>query len=403
VEGRSHSQGNPPRGLAALAAVSFAAGALGWGVLAWQAPSPVRIGACIAFALVAVAAPPSLAALARRGVPVLAIRFVAVLHRLFVVPQLCLRIAGFHYAPGIQFGWPRPEHFASFVIDPELFWRMDPADEHVNAMGFPDDEVIAPKPPGVTRLLFLGNSCLAQGIPRLATARLQELVPARPFDDAVLAVPGYTTHQGLAAARRHGAELDPDLVVAYFGWDDHWLARGPIDAERVVGAGSNLRNALSRRLRIFQAADWLLAHAAASRVDDRSDVVPGRYRVPLADYAANLNAMVSLFAEAGVPVLLVTAPSSHEALGVPRYFVETQLVEDAATAVLVHRRYNETVRTVARGTGAALLDLERELAGRSDPEAFFTQDGIHFTARGSRHVANRIAKAAQAVLQAAGP
>ena len=30
-----------------------------------------------------------------------------------------------------------------FVIDPDLFWRMDPADPHVNSLGFPDGETFS--------------------------------------------------------------------------------------------------------------------------------------------------------------------------------------------------------------------------------------------------------------------
>jgi lysophospholipase L1-like esterase len=386
----------------AFFAVSFAATTIVCGALAWREPTPLRLSASIGLALVTFSVPCLLPPLHRRGFPILAFRFLAVLNLLFLLPELSLRLAGFHYAPGIQFGWPRPEQFSSFVIDSDLFWRMDPAEEYVNSLGFPDDEVARPKPPGVKRLLFLGNSCLAQGIPQLALGRLRRLAPAQEFDDVVLAVPGYSSHQGLAAANLYGSDLAPDLVVVYFGWDDHWLARGPVDSERVVGTASSARSELYRKLRILQAVDRLLQRAAAGAVDDRSDITPGRYRVPIEDYEANLRGMVALFAEAGIPVLLITAPSSHAQLGVPRYFVDVQLIDDAQTAVRVHRQYNQVVRKVARSRGATLLDLEREFGELSDPAKMFTLDGIHFTEPGSQRVGNRIAKGAQALLSSSG-
>ena len=367
-------------------AVSFGATTIVWGMLAWREPTPFRIGIGVGLALVTFAVPFLLESLHQRGFPIRAFRFLALMNVLFLLPELCLRLAGFHYAPGIQFGWPRPEQFASFVIDSDLFWRMDPAEGHVNSLGFPDDEIAQPKPPGVKRLLYLGNSCMAQGIPQLALARLRRIVPGQRFDDVVLAVPGYSSHQGLAAANLYGAEFEPDLVVVYFGWDDHWLARGPVDAERVVGTTSVARSELYRNLRFLQAADRLLQRTAASAVDDASDVTPGRYRVPTGDYEANLRAIVALFAETGIPVLLLTAPSSHAELGVPGYFIDAKLIEDAATAVRVHRQYNRVVRNVAGSRGATLLDLERDFAELPDPAKVFTMDGIHFTNPGAQRV-----------------
>lgn len=379
--------------------VSWLATAIVAALLAWREPTPLALAWAVGLALTALLVPLSLPRLARRGFPVALFLSLAVLNALLLLPEFSLRLAGFHYAPGIQFGWPRPEHFSSFVIDPDLFWRMDPADPHVNSLGFPDGEIERPKPDGVERLLFLGDSCLAQGIPRLVEAELGRRLPQREIDGAVLAVPGYSSHQGRAAAARYGLDLEADLAVVYFGWNDHWLARGPTDAERTVSVGSVARSELYRKLRILQASDRLLRHLKGSGGDDRGGVTAGRYRVPIDRYEANLVGIVAQFSEAGIPVLLVTAPSSHAELGVPKYLVDAQMIEDVDTAVRVHREYNQVVRKVARSTGATLVDLEVELAGLPEPRKVFTADGIHFTNAGLQRVGKRIARAAQAQLE----
>src|SRR6478672_13619411 len=42
-----------------------------------------------------------------------------------------------------------------------------------------------------------------------------------------MAVPGYTSHQGLAWLRRDIDYLQPDMVIASFGWNDASLSDAP--------------------------------------------------------------------------------------------------------------------------------------------------------------------------------
>lgn len=314
------------------------------------------------------------------------------------IPEIGLRIAGFHFEPGIEFGFPRPVAMAKFAPDDKLFWKLRSGEDAVgqkwvgNSKGFPGPEWVIPKPPGVRRILFVGDSCTFLGYPEFTLADLRQAEPsdAPPVEGVILAIPGYSSHQGRVAAEMYGRDLDPDVVVVYFGWNDHWLAYGGIDSQKKVvvstsPAGRMLARA-TRDLRLLQAMNWL--RQRASGADHPLDEL----RVPIDEYAANLTAIDQVFKEHGKPVVFVTAPTSHYRLGVPPYLLLLHFVADSESAIRLHRAYNEVVRETARRTGAVLLDLEAEAEARQDLDTLFIADGIHFTDAGNAWVGGRVAQ-----------
>jgi lysophospholipase L1-like esterase len=313
---------------------------------------------------------------------------------LLVLPEIALRMVDFRYEAGIQFGYPRPEEFSRFEPDPVLLWKHAPSNRGINSMGFRGPEVVRPNPEGTQRVLFLGDSCTEQGFPSIVELLLNEL-PGRDgavFDTVSLAVSGYTSFQGLRAAELYGEQLEPDLVVVYFGWNDHWRAYGAVDSEKIVrppadGAGDRLAKAVSR-LRTVQALRF-----AQGRLRGSSEAhALSQVRVPAPAYRQNLTEIADLFGQLGVPVLFVTAPTAHYALGVPDFLVEQGFVENKEASVRLHREYNEIAREVAQQGGAYLLDLEAEMSPRTDHGKLFSQDGIHFTPPGLMVVALQIAR-----------
>lgn len=355
------------RRLAATAAVAAVALAVLWrGAPLWAGGA---LGAGIA--LVAVRA-------AGRAGPALAL---SVFTLAVAGAELGLRAAGFERVSGVQFGYPTPELFWRLEPDPELLWRLPVDDEDVNELGFLGPAPEVPKPDGTFRILVLGDSCSQQGWPEGWPEILAELLDAesRPVDVANLSCSGYSSFQGLAVARRHAAELAPDLIVVYFGWNDHWLAVGASDAEKAPDMAAERAY---RSVRLLQAA----AHLAPRPPATRGDAV----RVPKADYRANLLALVELAERIGARIVLATAPSAHRTRGVPEYLVQEGFAESPRAVLELHAEYGEVVREVAGSTDAVLLDLEREYA---NPElaAAFLRDGIHFDERGRFDLARRVA------------
>jgi len=307
----------------------------------------------------------------------------ATLVLLIAIPELGLRSAGFRRVSGVEFGYPSPTDFLELEPDPELFWTLPRDVEGTNSLGFAGPEPQVPKREGSWRALFLGDSCLWQGHPREWPALGVEQLArgsARALECVNLSLAGYSSLQGLRVAERYAVGLEPDLVVVSYGWNDHWLARGSVDASKTIDARFER---LFRSSRLVQAL-VALAGASGERVLD----VP---RVSLDEYDANLARIVRLFQARGIPVLLATTPSMHD-LRVPEYLLKHRFGASAADIVRVHAEYVQRTREVARREGALLLDLAADLDGKPERESWFLADGIHYTDAGRDVIARRFAQ-----------
>ena len=360
-----------------------------WLVL--QDARALPIVAALALALIGVW--PLAAALGRRAANPGWLLVLASLNAVIVVPELALRLSGFRYEAGTQFGYPRPSQFSAFEPHRQLFWSYRPSDPDINSWGFRGPEVELPKPSNVFRVLTLGDSCSEKGYPEELERQLgSERAGATRFDVTRLATSGYSSHQGRLAAELYAERIEPDLALVYFGWNDHWRAYGAPDAEKqVVLCDGLLDRAYARSLRVSRLlglASWL--RDGLRGVDREPSDSP---RVPPEDYRENLRAIAQQLRGAGAEVIFVTAPTSVYRLGVPAYLMQAGLTPDAETLLAEHRGYNQIAREVARDESAYLLDLEAEL-GRlpnEELESIFRLDGIHFTPLGAERVAARIA------------
>src|SRR5262249_36574622 len=136
----------------------------------------------------------------------------------------------------------------AFQGDPLLLWALRPNLDHViwnltmvstNADGVRYPRAVGPKPAGTFRIVCLGDSVtfgfrVPRVLPRspqdydpswlpypaLLENALRAANPGREIEVVPLAVPGYTSHQGLAWLRRDIDRYTPDIVTACFGWND---------------------------------------------------------------------------------------------------------------------------------------------------------------------------------------
>jgi len=313
----------------------------------------------------------------------------ATLNFFLIVPELGLRAIGFRAEAGIQFGYPRPEEFVRFDPDERLFWKLRSSNRNVNSLGFPGREIVTPKPNDRYRIMFLGDSCTQQGYPDMVEALLNKdgESTSKRFESITLAISGYSSHQGRVLAELYGERLEPDVALVYFGWNDHWQAYQAIDSQRVAPAPPSpwaTRLAFAQSSRLVQGFGSLLAsfNGASKPID--------QVRVPEAQYRENLLAIQSTFKKRGVPVVFISAPTSHYRLGVPDYLVDLNFVRDKQSSVSMHRRYNQIEREVVAETGSYILDLERDFDSRDDLSTIFMLDGIHFTPAGLALVAQRV-------------
>jgi len=315
---------------------------------------------------------------------------IIIFNMLIVIPELLLRVIDFHHESKIQymkntkFGALRPEHYKHFIPDKDLFWKLPSANPNVNSLGFPGPEITTPKPAHTYRILYLGDSVTQLGYSQY----VQMFLNSYPAPDSLayecvaLAVSGYSSYQGKILAELYGSELNPDLVVVMFGWNDHWLAYLAKDSDFNTVSSGNILWKVYHNLRTLQFANKLIE----SIKNSYTGAIIKQVRVPKEEYHNNLIAIKNKFKSSKVPVVFMTAPTSHYSLGVPDYLVLEHYIPSQETALALHREYNQIVRTTAQSECAYLIDLEWMLDSTSNLQEIFHEDGIHLTPYGLKYV-----------------
>lgn len=215
-----------------------------------------------------------------------------------------------------------------FEFDPLLFWRLKPGLRDVvwehtpvttSSEGLRYDRPLGPKPAGTFRVLCAGDSVtFGFGVPQVALKRPQErhpdwlpyparleralaaANPGRGVEVAPLAVPGYSTHQGLAWMRRDLAAWAPDLVTVLYGWNDIGLRAQPdADAMKADGWSVFSRGTLARSQALLRL--WGALHARGGA----GAPARGVPRVDRDGYVANIRAMAALVRASGAAVVVI--------------------------------------------------------------------------------------------------
>ena len=177
----------------------------------------------------------------------------------------------------------------------------------------------------------------------------------------------------------------------YYGWNDHWLALGSIDSEKVLylqeKPWEKISNIIYKKVRLLQAIKKLIV--SVKRIDSNKPI--DEVRVPPDQYSKNLLKIIKIFDNKNIPIVLITAPTSHYRLGVPDYLVEIKAIANKQSIIEMHKMYNQIVREIARNYGVLILDLESEFDENENIQEIFSTDGIHFTSRGLALVAKQVA------------
>jgi lysophospholipase L1-like esterase len=275
------------------------------------------------------------------------------------------------------------------VVDPELLFAFKPnvkwAGYRINSKGFRTREFSAVKPEGTFRLIALGDSCTAQGLPPYSD-RLHELLQASPpggrqweaFNNGVF---GYSLMQGYRQFQKHARNYQPDVVTIYFGWNDHWLHKKPDHqrmAVRMHRAPAVILRALKRK-RFYAFLSRLATHPDRKFKREAGNI---GFRVPPDMYTATLTALINEIRDIKAVPLVITAPR-RKLHGRQR---RVDYADAERQGEIEHDHYIELTRAVAANTGADLLDLAAIFAPPEfDP--LFSKDGIHFTEPGLQRIA----------------
>jgi len=279
-----------------------------------------------------------------------------------VVAEIALRLVGYGaLTPEMSFGVNTRTALeqGQFQSDPDLFWKLparpSQADQAMKAV-HPDQPVPARKAP--RRILVLGDSCSRLSMRTLPySAQLEDLLWSDGFEVLNASVPGYTTYQGLVWLRTQLLDLKPDIVVVYFGWNDHWRATGMTDHEYAASRGAG-------RLRLLE---------LGRRRPEEPPV-----RVPLAEYEANLEAIVTEIQAIGAQVVLVAAPH-RLTVEATRRLAQTGYILPGENPTSLHNQYLKVVRSFAEREGVAVLSADHLMTVMESDQPLLMRDGIHLT------------------------
>ena len=234
------------------------------------------------------------------------------------------------------------KHSGSFEGDPLLLWRLKPNldhavwdftvlstnSEHLRSLNSTD--TLAPKPPGAIRIVCLGDSVTfgfrvpvvwpdkpAEYDPEwlpfsmLLEKQLKAANPGRQIDAINMAVPGYSSHQGLAWLRRDLNRLNPDLLVVSFGWNDASLSDVPDrEAVKTSWPAFGTRWLVDHSQAFAHTTRWLRSRQQIKKPNTNQTSLRARPlpRVSQEEYLGNLLAIEELARQHGAAVIVMAAP-----------------------------------------------------------------------------------------------
>ena len=295
------------------------------------------------------------------------------------------------------------EQSSIFEGDPLLLWRLKPNLDHAiwdftvvstNAQHFRADYPIGAKPAGAFRIVCLGDSVTFgyrvppvwpdkpkdydpewQPFPMLLEKELRKANPNRRIEVFPMAVPGYTSHQGLAWLRRDIDYLQPDMVIASFGWNDASVSDVP-DRQAIDTRWFpvTIRWVIDHSQAFAHATRWLRSrNKPAQHV-----VVSPVPRVSESEYINNFTQIVSLARSRKAAVIVIGAPYRDSTTNPP----EAQLMT----------RYRAALKSTMQQSQTPYLEiLELTEAAGSVNQGFFGEL-IHPNHIGHRLMASELLK-----------
>jgi len=312
---------------------------------------------------------------------------------------------------------PTFQNSTLWACDPILYFKINPKlvvhGTPLNRAGFRSRE-FTPKPPGVFRILALGDSCtfgitaLDQGFylkepypQRLERLANEHREPGK-LEVMNAGVPGYTSFHGVMLLRTRLRTLAPDLVTVRFGWNDHLTPQAAM-----ANAFREPQTAFARRLEDvalrtelypfskrlgMELREWLDGPHASAPPKLPTQWTP---TVPLDEYKHNLRRIVEIAHGRGANVWLLTSPDAlltpadlarYEALPADanaRTMLNLNAIPSFARLSEVHQTYNAATREVGAELSVRVVDMDALYRTHAAPELFSIMDPLHPTQQGN--------------------
>jgi len=108
------------------------------------------------------------------------------------------------------------------ISDPDLGFRLNPAQPGVNSLSMKDKEIMIPKPPGLIRIVVLGDSLPYSGDPTFVQLLQNKFGHTGKVEVINASIPGYTTYQELIFLKKFLIKTEPDFVILSYCLNDNY-------------------------------------------------------------------------------------------------------------------------------------------------------------------------------------
>lgn len=319
----------------------------------------------------------------------------------FSVMELALYFSGFNYSQfpkfmnikmvGNYINWQQTQITVQrFIPHKKRMWAAQPEFGDVNEDGYIGRRISVARNPGLKRILFLGDSCTAgMGYyPDRIIKLLQEQYGAE-VEPLIAAVGGYSTYQGLEFLKE-SVQYKPDILVSYFGWNDHWLAIGGLPDNEfkeltesqifIHNTFSKLRTYQLLHFMIYPPKKYSLINNAPSKIS--SEDISQLTRVPNNFYISNVKEMIKVAAENNIKVYFIAPPMGlHVTETRKDFLIPTHLIPQ------IHNYYLGILKqVVSEYPDVHLINFADIVFDKT----LMMDDGVHPTAKGHTVIAERV-------------
>lgn len=319
----------------------------------------------------------------------------------FTITELTLYLTGFNYSQFPRFmnikmvnsyiDWQSSNTVIQhFTPHKKRMWASMPNKGIVNSLGYIGQEIPLERVPGVKRILFLGDSCT--GGTDYYPDRTIKILNAQlgvKTEPLIAATGGYSTFQGLDVLKE-SVKYKPDLIISYFGWNDHWLAIGglPDHEFKELTALQLFIHKASSKSRTYQLLHYMIypphKYFSADSPTPGNVVDLSRFvRVPIDSYFYNLREMIKIAGQNKAPIYFIAAP-------IGPHITEVNTIHVPNSYILpIHSFYLDILEKVsAESANSHFIDFRDTVFDKS----LMMGDGIHPTAKGHDLIAERVAK-----------
>ena len=326
---------------------------------------------------------------------------------IFSVIEIGLYASGFQYSRFPKFAMHKAANWWSengwanfeFVMHPIRMWALKPGVSPTNIYGYQGRPVPVENIPGFKKILFLGDSCTNTWVGNYPVKTVMKLKERHGVNmtPIIAGTPGYSTAQGVRWLPEFLAHK-PDVLVVYFGWNDHWFATSGIPDNEfapLTKIDITIKKFLSIS-KIYQLLHYLiyppvekLIHVFSEKsFEDNLMNYMQHTRVPPEYFIANVKRIIDIAQSNNMEVYFIRAPygkhldeqadSDFNWLAGPvfRYEVST-----------LHEAYNYMLeKTVATYHDVHLINFKDVEFDRT----MMMEDGIHPLSKGYDLIAERL-------------